>query len=168
MSVPLIGALLPTRDRLAAGDPSVGPLIDLGQRAEGLGFDSVWVGDSPLARPRPDALLLLAAVATQTERVTLGTAVLLPALRHPILLAHELATLDRITDGRLIVGAGGGFPYPITEAQFDAFEVSFRRRVSRLEETIDAMRLLWTFPWRRSQNRPEGRRSGWPEVASRR
>jgi probable F420-dependent oxidoreductase len=143
MTAPLIGALLPTRDRLAAGDASAGPLLDLAQRGEELGFDSVWVGDSPLARPRADALMLLAATAAQTERVTLGTAVLLPALRHPILLAHELATLDRIAEGRLIVGAGGGFPYPITEAQFDALEVSFRRRVSRLEEAIEAMRLLW-------------------------
>jgi probable F420-dependent oxidoreductase len=143
MTAPLIGALVPTRDRLAGGDPVAGPLLDLAQRAEELGFDSVWVGDSPLARPRADALMLLAAVAVQTERVTLGTAVLLPALRHPILLAHELATLDRIAEGRLIVGAGGGFPYPITEAQFDALEVSFRRRISRLEEAIEAMRLLW-------------------------
>jgi probable F420-dependent oxidoreductase len=143
MTAPLIGALLPTRDRLAGGDPSAGPLLDLAHEAEELGFDSVWVGDSPLARPRPDVLMLLAAVAAQTERVTLGTAVLLPALRHPIILAHELATLDRIAEGRLIVGAGGGFPYPITEAQFDALEVSFRRRVSRLEEATEAMRRLW-------------------------
>jgi probable F420-dependent oxidoreductase len=143
MTAPLIGALLPTRDRLAGGDPSAGPLLDLAHGAEELGFDSVWVGDSPLARPRADALMLLAAVAAQTERVTLGTAVLLPALRHPILLAHELATLDRIAQGRLIVGAGGGFPYPVTEAQFDAVEVSFRRRISRLEEAIEATRLLW-------------------------
>jgi probable F420-dependent oxidoreductase len=142
-AAPLVGVLLPTRDRLAAGDASVGPLLDLAARAEALGLDSVWVGDSPLARPRADALMMLAAVAAQTERVVLGTAVLLPALRHPILLAHELATLDRIAAGRLIAGVGGGFSYPITEAQFDALGVSFRRRVSRLEECVEAMRLLW-------------------------
>jgi probable F420-dependent oxidoreductase len=140
---PLIGVLLPTRDRLAAGEASVGPLLELARDAEALGLDSVWVGDSPLARPRADALMMLAAVAAQTERVVLGTAVLLPALRHPIVLAHELATLDRIAGGRLIVGAGGGFSYPITEAQFEAIGVPFRTRVSRLEECIEAMRLLW-------------------------
>jgi probable F420-dependent oxidoreductase len=142
-SPPLIGVLLPTRDRLAAGEASIGPLLELARGAEALGLDSVWVGDSPLARPRADALMMLAAVAAQTERVVLGTAVLLPALRHPILLAHELATLDRIAGGRLIVGAGGGFPYPITEAQFEAMGVPFHTRVSRLEECIEAMRLLW-------------------------
>jgi probable F420-dependent oxidoreductase len=140
---PLVGVLLPTRDRLAAGDAAVGPLLELAKDAEALGLDSVWVGDSPLARPRADALMLLAALAALTERVVLGTAVLLPALRHPILLAHELATLDRIAAGRLIVGVGSGFAYPITEAQFDALGVTFRGRVSRLEECVAAMRLLW-------------------------
>jgi probable F420-dependent oxidoreductase len=143
MTPPLIGVLLPTRDRLVAGETAVAPLLNLATQAEELGFDSVWVGDSPLARPRADALVMLAAVAARTERVILGTAVSLPALRHPILLAHELATLDLIAQGRLIVGAGGGFPYPITEAQFQAVGVMFRTRISRLEECIAAMRLLW-------------------------
>jgi alkanesulfonate monooxygenase SsuD/methylene tetrahydromethanopterin reductase-like flavin-dependent oxidoreductase (luciferase family) len=74
----------------------------------------------------------------------LGTAVLLPALRHPILLAHQLATLDRLADGRLIVGLGAGFPTAGTQAQFDAIDVPFRTRVSRLEESIEAMRRLWS------------------------
>lgn len=111
-----------------------------GQRS--LGLDSVWAGDSPVTRPRADPLLLLTAVAQATERVTLGTAVLLPALRHPILLAHQLATLDRLSKGRLIAGMGGEFPNPNTQAQFAAVGIDFARRISRMEESIDAMRLL--------------------------
>ncbi|MGW0810283.1 LLM class flavin-dependent oxidoreductase [Nonomuraea sp. NPDC002799] len=139
-----IGYLLPTRDQAVRGDHDPEQLIDLARRAEALGFDSVWAGDSPVTRPRADPLLLLAAVAVATRRITLGTAVLLPALRHPILLAHQLATLDRLADGRLIVGMGGGFPNPNTEAQFAAVGVAFPRRISRLEESIEAMRRLWT------------------------
>src|SRR5215472_4663394 len=59
---PRIGYLLPTRERVMEGRPQTGPLLDLAARAESLGFDSVWVGDSLLARPRHDPLTLLAAV----------------------------------------------------------------------------------------------------------
>ena len=60
---PSIGYLLPTRERVMEGRPQTGPLLDLAARAEELGFDSVWVGDSLLARPRHDPLTLLAAAA---------------------------------------------------------------------------------------------------------
>ncbi|MEV0622682.1 LLM class flavin-dependent oxidoreductase [Nonomuraea sp. NPDC050404] len=139
-----IGYLLPTRDQTARGDHETEQLVDQARRAESLGFDSVWAGDSPVTRPRADPLLLLAAVAIATRGITLGTAVLLPALRHPVLLAHQLATLDRLADGRLVVGMGGGFPSPGTEAQFAAVGVAFPDRISRLEESIEAMRRLWT------------------------
>ena len=69
-------------------------MLDLANRAEDLGFDSVWVGDLLLARPRHGPLTLLAAVAARTRKVTLGTAVFLPALRNPVVLAHQLATLE--------------------------------------------------------------------------
>ena len=138
-----VGFLLPTRDWIVLGDREPSALIEQARLAEDLGFDSVWAGDSPVTRPRADPLMLLSAVAAVTERVTLGTAVLLPALRHPILLAHQLATLDRISDGRLIAGMGAGFPHPNTEAQFDALGIEFKRRVSRTEESIDVMRQLW-------------------------
>ncbi|WP_019890683.1 LLM class flavin-dependent oxidoreductase [Streptomyces purpureus] len=139
-----IGYLLPTRDQTVRAEHEPGRLVAQARRAERLGFDSVWAGDSPVTRPRADPLLLLAAVAEATERVALGTAVLLPALRHPILLAHQLATLDRLSGGRLIAGMGGGFPNPDTRAQFTAVGVPFGRRISRLEESVDAMRLLWS------------------------
>ncbi|MGW0200520.1 LLM class flavin-dependent oxidoreductase [Nonomuraea sp. NPDC003201] len=141
---PKIGYLLPTRDWTVLGNHDLSALIEQARLADELGFDSVWAGDSPVTRPRADALMLLAAVAATTNRITLGTAVLLPALRHPLLLAHQLATLDGIADGRLIVGMGGGFAHPNTEAQFEALGVGFKRRISRMEESIDIMRRLWT------------------------
>ncbi|MBO8192879.1 LLM class flavin-dependent oxidoreductase [Streptomyces oryzae] len=139
-----IGYLLPTRDQSVLGEHEPGRLVAQARRAEELGLDSVWAGDSPVTRPRADPLLLLAAVAQATERVALGTAVLLPALRHPILLAHQLATLDRLSGGRLIAGMGGGFPNPNTQAQFEAVGIGFARRMGRMEESIDAMRQLWS------------------------
>ena len=65
-------------------------VLALAERAEALGFDSIWVGDSVTARPRHDPLTLLAAVAARTRKPELGTAVLLPALRNPVLLAHQV------------------------------------------------------------------------------
>src|SRR5215471_5924742 len=100
---PRLGYLLPTRERVMEGRSHTGPLLALAERAEGLGFDSLWVGDSLLARPRHDPLTLLAAVAARTRKVRLGTAVFLPALRNPVVLAHQLATLDQISEGRLVL-----------------------------------------------------------------
>lgn len=139
-----IGFLLPARDRIMLGDHETGSLLRLAELAEELGFDSVWAGDSPATRQRADPLTLLAAVAARTERVAVGTAVLLPALRHPVLLAHQLATLDRISEGRLVAGMGAGFSSPATEVQFAAVGVDFRRRVGRMHECVEAMRLLWS------------------------
>src|SRR5215831_921013 len=69
-----IGLLLPTREVvMASGAPDLSKIIDLAVRAEELGFDSVWVGDSILARPRLEAMTTLAAVAARTQRVKLGT-----------------------------------------------------------------------------------------------
>src|SRR5204862_5353392 len=68
VGLPRLGYLLPTRERIMEGRPETSPLLALAERAEGLGFDSLWVGDSLLARPRHDALTLLAAVAARTRR----------------------------------------------------------------------------------------------------
>jgi alkanesulfonate monooxygenase SsuD/methylene tetrahydromethanopterin reductase-like flavin-dependent oxidoreductase (luciferase family) len=138
-----VGYLLPTRDAITLGRPQAAPLLELGERAETLGFDAVWVGDSPLARARHDALLMLAALAARTTRAQLGTAVLLGALRPALLLAQAAATLDRLSEGRLVLGLGAGFPYPQTERQFAAVGVPYAGRVGRLTETIEAMRRLW-------------------------
>lgn len=140
------GYLVPTRDAVALGRPQARPLLALGEQAERAGFDAVWVGDSPLARPRHDALSMLAALSVVTTRVTLGTAVLLPALRSPLLLAQTIATVDQLSCGRLILGAGAGFPYPETERQFRAVGVPYEGRVARMAQTIAAMRAMWAAP----------------------
>jgi alkanesulfonate monooxygenase SsuD/methylene tetrahydromethanopterin reductase-like flavin-dependent oxidoreductase (luciferase family) len=127
-----------------AGRPQAGPLLDLAQRAAGLNFDSIWVGDSLLARPRHDPLTLLAAVAARVPRVGLGTAVLLPVLRNPVVLAHQLATLDQISEGRLILGVGIAADVPNIRAEFAAAGVPFEKRVGRLLEGLQLCRKLWT------------------------
>ena len=101
-----LGYLLPTRERIMSSSPSVRPMIDSAMRASDLGFDSIWAGDSLIARPRHDPITLLAGVAGAIPHVEVGTAVLLPALRNPVVLAQQLATLDQIAEGKLIVGAG--------------------------------------------------------------
>jgi alkanesulfonate monooxygenase SsuD/methylene tetrahydromethanopterin reductase-like flavin-dependent oxidoreductase (luciferase family) len=139
-----IGYLLPTRERVMEGLPETGPLLDLAVRAESLGSDSVWVGDSLLARPRHDPLTLLTAVAARTRSVTLGTAVFLPALRNPVVLAHQLATLDQISEGRLVLGAGIASDVPNIRAEFAAAGVPFEGRVGRMMEGLRLARALWT------------------------
>ena len=69
MTAPKIGYLLPTRERIMGGAPETGPMLALAERAEALGYDSIWIGDSLLARPRHDPLTLMAAVAARTRRV---------------------------------------------------------------------------------------------------
>ena len=103
-----IGYLLPTREQIMQGRPEARPLLALAEKAEGLGFDSIWAGDSITARPRHDPITLLTAVAARTSRVELGTAVLIPVLRNPVVLAHQIATLDQISEGRVILGVGIG------------------------------------------------------------
>ena len=141
---PQIGYLLPTRERVMEGRPETAPLLELAGRAEGLGFDSVWIGDSLLARPRHDPLTLLAAVAARTRKVALGTAVFLPALRNPVILAHQLATLDQISEGRLVLGAGIASDVPNIRAEFAAAGVPFEGRVGRMMEGLRLARALWT------------------------
>ena len=142
--MPRLGYLLPTRERVMEGQPETASLLALAERAETLGFDSVWVGDSLLARPRHDPLTLLAAVAARTRKVEMGTAVLLPALRNPVVLAQQVATLDRLAEGRLILGVGIAADVPNIRAEFEAAGVPFEKRVGRLVEGLALARALWT------------------------
>ena len=137
------GLLLPSREVLLWANSDLALLIDAAVRAEKAGYDSVWVGDSLLARPRGEPLTLLGAVAGATSRVRLGTAVLLPLLRHPLSLAHGLATLDRIAHGRLVVGVGPGAELPGTHAELKALGLPSDRRVGAMLSAIERMRRLW-------------------------
>ena len=139
-----LGYLLPTREAIMNGRPEAAPLMDLATRAEALGYDSVWIGDSLLAKPRHDPLTLLAGVAGRTRRVTLGTAVLLPALRNPVVLAHQVATLDQVSEGRLVLGVGVAQDHPSVHAEFTAAGVPFEKRAGRMLEGLRLCRALWT------------------------
>src|SRR5438270_14061147 len=118
-----VGLLLPSREALLWAGSDLTFVIEAARRAEQAGYAAVWAGDSLLARPRGEPLTMLAGVAGATTRVQLGTAVLLPLLRHPLTLAHQLATLDRISRGRLIVGVGPGADLPGTHAELAAVGV---------------------------------------------
>jgi probable F420-dependent oxidoreductase len=138
------GYLLPTRERVMEGHHETAPLLAQAERAEALGFDSVWVGDSIVAKPRHEPLTLLAGVAARTQRVSLGTAVLLPALRNPVVLAHQVATLDQIAEGRVILGVGIGADVAPIHAEFRAVGVPFEKRVGRMMEGLRLCKALWT------------------------
>ena len=138
-----LGLLLPSREALLWGDSNLRFLVDTAVEAERLGFQSVWAGDSLLARPRGEPLTLLAAVAGATKRVRLGTAVLLPLLRRPVQLAHVLVTLDRVSQGRLIAGVGPGADVPGTRQELEAVDMPADRRVTALLNAIDRCRALW-------------------------
>jgi|SRR5579883_3487905 len=142
--MPRLGYLLPTRERVMEGRPETGPLLALAEKAEALGFDSIWVGDSVTAKPRHDPLTLLAAVAGRTRKAELGTAVLLAALRNPVLLAHQAATVDRLCEGRLILGIGIAADTPAVRRDFEATGVPFDNRVGRMNEAMRLCRALWT------------------------
>jgi len=140
---PRIGYLLPTRESVMEGRPAAAPLMALAERAEALGYDSVWVGDSLLARPRHEPITLLAGVAGRTKRVALGTAVLLPALRNPVVLAHQVATLDQVSKGRVILGVGIATDVQNIRDEFEAAGVPFDKRVGRMLEGLRLCRALW-------------------------
>jgi alkanesulfonate monooxygenase SsuD/methylene tetrahydromethanopterin reductase-like flavin-dependent oxidoreductase (luciferase family) len=139
-----LGYLLPTREQIMQGRPDAGSLLTLAERAAGHGLDSIWIGDSLLARPRHDPLTLLAAVAARVARVSVGTAVLLPALRNPVVLAHQVATIDQIAEGRLILGVGIARDVPNIRAEFAAAGVPFEKRVGRMMEGLQLAKALWT------------------------
>ncbi|MCC7363040.1 MAG: LLM class flavin-dependent oxidoreductase [Dehalococcoidia bacterium] len=115
-------------------------LSELAQHAERHGFDGWFCTEHHQQRGiNPSPLVTLAALAGRTQRLKLGTAVLLPPLYHPVRLATDAAVLDQLSGGRLILGAGLGYQ----GVDFDAFGIPIRQRVSLLEEAIAITRLAW-------------------------
>jgi probable F420-dependent oxidoreductase len=115
--------------------------FDLVRRVEALGFDSIWCGDHiAFNLPLYESLTLLASYASITERVKLGSAVYLLALRPPAVAAKVTATLDALSGGRLIFGVGVGGENP---REFAAVGVPHRERGARVTEAIDVVRTLW-------------------------
>jgi probable F420-dependent oxidoreductase len=121
--------------------PGPGLLWPIVEEAERLGIDTLWVSDHVhWWRPMHDSLSLLAALAARTQRVRIGTAVLLAALRNPVTLAKALATIERLSSGRLIVGCGLGGEF---SPEWEAVGVDRRTRARRTDQTIQVLRGLW-------------------------
>jgi probable F420-dependent oxidoreductase len=135
--------------------PQAGPaatptaVVAAARQAEELGFADVWVSDHlalPKNAPYPPSAYILEPIVTlgwaaaATQRVGLGTTVLILPLRPPVLLAKMLASLDILSGGRLTVGAAGGW----LKEEFDALGVPFEERGVRTDESIELMRRCWS------------------------
>jgi probable F420-dependent oxidoreductase len=120
---------------------------------EAAGYESAWTGEhvvlidpqeppSPLAPDYPmvDTVAALAFAAGITERLKLGSGIILLAQRNPVVLAKELAGIDVLSGGRLLFGVGVGY----IKGEFDALGIPYSERGARVDEHIDAMRCLWT------------------------
>ena len=173
-----------TSVRIGALVPNSGPLpLEVGipamaARLEAAGFESLWVSDHivlptaieshypfaadgratwPSTTPYVDALIALALMAAATERATLGTAVLVLPLRHPVVFAKQAASIDVASGGRLKLGVGAGW----LREEFDALGVPFEDRGRRLVEWMEIARDCWTGTAGRSLERalhaPRGR-----------
>jgi len=119
--------------------------------AEDAGFESLWVGDhialpagaaDPPAQPRLEAVTALAHLAALTSRVRLAIGVIVLPQRQPVLLAKQLASIDVLSKGRLIVGVGVGY----VEPELRALGASLADRGARTDEYLAAMRALWDEP----------------------
>ena len=118
-----------------------GTLGRLAGSVEAAGFDSLWMGDN-VSFPAPvvDPLEVLACYAAHTTRITLGTCVYLLPLRHPTPVAKMVASLDFLSNGRVIFGVGVGGEFP---EEFAACGVPVRERGVRTNEGIEVLRRLW-------------------------
>jgi probable F420-dependent oxidoreductase len=127
----------------------------IARAAEAAGFDSLWGGEhvvlpDPQAPPSPlapgdrimDPIVTLAFAAAHTTRIRLGTGIIILPQRNPLVLAKELATLDVLSDGRLIVGIGVGY----LEPEFRALGAPFEDRGRVADEYLAALRAIWTEP----------------------
>lgn len=138
-----------------------GNAVALARSAEAAGFDSLWTFDhvvvpvsyhstypyAPTGKApglagaaMPDSLVWLAYVAAQTSTIALGTGVLILPQRNPVVLAKQVATLDVLSGGRVRLGVGVGW----LEEEFDAVGVPFAGRGARADDSIGAMRALWS------------------------
>jgi probable F420-dependent oxidoreductase len=146
----------------------IGPTVDpkrirtISTTAERLGFATIWAPEhvvlleqyaskypyssgqfpAPVDTPIADPFTTLAYAAAYTSRIRLGTGICLVPEHNPLVLAKTAATLDRLSGGRFILGAGVGW----LAEEFQALGISFDRRAQRTREYIDVMRKLWTEP----------------------
>jgi alkanesulfonate monooxygenase SsuD/methylene tetrahydromethanopterin reductase-like flavin-dependent oxidoreductase (luciferase family) len=111
------------------------------ERAERLGYHSVWVSEHHFVDDAymPSLLPVCAAMAARTSRIRVGTALVLAPLYDPLRLAEDAATVDLLSDGRLILGLGQGW----RQEEFEALDVPLRGRGERTESTVHVLRQAW-------------------------
>ena len=128
-------------------------MVDVAKSAESAGFESLWTGEhvvlpDPQVPPSPAPPLTsivhpftaLAYIAAITDKILLGTGITLIAQRNAVVLAKESASVDHISQGRLLFGIGAGY----LNQEFKALGIEFSQRGARTDEYIDAIRELWT------------------------
>lgn len=123
-------------------------LLAMAERGEASGaFEHVWVGDSIMAKPRMESMVLMAAIAARTKRVKIGPACMatFPS-RHPLYLAYQWASLDLLSNGRMILGAcmGGSLDQQEHRTEYRNVGIRASDRAERMEEHITILRKLWT------------------------
>ena len=120
---------------------SLKDLFSLVEYAAELQYDSVYAIHHYVANLQtPQVISMTGALLRYSGDMNVGTAILLLPFMHPVHVAEEYATLDHLADGKLILGVGAGY----RDAEFDAFSLNKRERGSRLSESIDVIRKLWT------------------------
>ena len=125
------------------GMPDAHTLFEYIDKAEAWGIDSVWLSDHMMGeRAEVSIVPMMAAIAARTQRLKFGPSVMMLPLRHPIAVAREVATLDYLSGGRMIMAVGLG----ADEKEADAFNVPRKRRGSMTDEGVDVMRKLWAGP----------------------
>lgn len=134
----------PLQVGLAVGGPATpdawADLCWRAERGEALGLHSLWVPEGHFqSGATPSPLATLAALAARTHTLRLGTTSLLLPIHHPLRLAEEISTVDRLSGGRLILGLGRGFRRPL----FEAFGVEVATKRDRFDEALDAMLAAW-------------------------
>ncbi len=128
---------------LAAPDDPRGwqRLFALAERADSLGFHSLWMPENHFQRgATPSPLLALASIAARTRRLRLATTSLLLPLHHPMRIAAETSTLDALSGGRVLLGLGRGFRAPV----FEGFQVEASTKRDRFDEALDALLAVWS------------------------
>lgn len=137
---------LSLNNRFAVDYPEYGfeGMVQLAEMVDSSSLEAIWVGDSLFDSPRFEPVATLGVLAEKTDRLTIGTSILQPHLRNRVLIANSVATLDKASDGRMIlgVGIGGGTPDGV---QQECEEVGIRtgQRAAHLEETVEDVRRIW-------------------------
>ncbi len=125
------------------GVPKPETIVSVAERAEQWGVDSFWLADQIMPRtPDLDVVAVLSLLASRTSKIKLGPSVLLLNMRHPLLVAKAFATLDYLSNGRIVMAVGTG----ANLAEYAAMGVATESRGARLDEAIQVLRTLWREP----------------------